>query len=167
MLKLLVLCMVLIAGQAQASNQMVAQSSGFSEHQLVASVQDLERSVHDKVNAQRSSKGLPSLEYNESIASIARQHSENMANNAVPFGHGRVQQRYDDIKLLITVTKLAENVAYAWGYSNPDEIVVQGWINSEGHRKNMEGDYNVTGIGVAQGADGAYYFTQLFAKQTK
>jgi uncharacterized protein YkwD len=148
-LRLLVLAVFCFAGQAEAS----------------PSVQDLEHSVHERVNAQRSSKGLTNLEYDENIAAIARQHSENMANRTVTFGHAGVQQRYEDIRLLMTALKLAENVAYAWGYNNPDEIVVQGWIKSDGHRKNMEGDYNVTGIGVAQGSDGAYYFTQLFAKK--
>jgi uncharacterized protein YkwD len=31
-----------------------------------------------------------------------------------------------------------------------------------GHRKNIEGPYEVTGIGVARNAQGEVYFTQIF-----
>jgi len=42
---------------------------------------------------------------------------------------------------------------------------VKGWINSPGHQKNMVGDYNLTGIGIAKNNVGEYYFTQLFVKK--
>ena len=35
-------------------------------------------------------------------------------------------------------------------------------LYSPGHRKNMEGQFNLTGIGCARGKDGVFYFTQLF-----
>lgn len=157
-LKLFIFCAFFIVGQADAASLPV-------EHNLIASVQQVELSTHERVNAHRSSKGLPGLEFNEDIANIARKHSENMASGSVPFGHAGVTQRYDEMKVTMTIQKMAENVGYAWGYDVPDEIVVDLWVNSDGHRRNMEGDYNVTGIGVAIGPDGAYYFTQLFAKK--
>ena len=43
--------------------------------------------------------------------------------------------------------------------------VVNMWLNSDGHRKNIEGNYNLTGIGVVKGKDGALYFTQIFVNK--
>ena len=42
------------------------------------------------------------------------------------------------------------------------EILV-GWIASPVHRQNLYAPpWNATGIGVAQGADGSFYYTQLY-----
>ena len=48
------------------------------------------------------------------------------------------------------------------GYQDPVSTAVDGWIKSDGHRQNMEGNYNLTGIGVAMNPQGEYYFTQIF-----
>jgi uncharacterized protein YkwD len=59
--------------------------------------------------------------------------------------------------------RLAENVAL--NSRSGDALVrsvSQGWIASAGHRSNLEGPYQWTGVGVAQGDGGAYYVTQLF-----
>ncbi len=40
---------------------------------------------------------------------------------------------------------------------------MSGWLRSPGHRENIEGAYDLTGIGVARSRQGVYYFTQLFA----
>jgi uncharacterized protein YkwD len=40
---------------------------------------------------------------------------------------------------------------------------VDGWIKSDGHRKNMEGQFLIlTGTGL-RNAKGEYYFTQLLS----
>jgi uncharacterized protein YkwD len=45
------------------------------------------------------------------------------------------------------------------------EIVVKGWKNSPPHFESIVNPaLTETGIGVARGADGAFYFCQLFAK---
>ena len=44
----------------------------------------------------------------------------------------------------------------------PAQVAVRGWINSEGHKKNMEGDYDLTGVGIARSRNGSWYFTQIF-----
>jgi uncharacterized protein YkwD len=45
--------------------------------------------------------------------------------------------------------------------------VVDGWKNSPEHRKNMLGDFSLTGIGIAQSNDGGYFFTQIFIEPLK
>ncbi|MEB3337507.1 MAG: hypothetical protein VKJ46_08605 [Leptolyngbyaceae bacterium] len=35
-------------------------------------------------------------------------------------------------------------------------------MKSPGHLKNIKGQYNLTGIGIAKDSQGKYYFTQIF-----
>jgi uncharacterized protein YkwD len=55
----------------------------------------------------------------------------------------------------------AENVAY--NYKNAQDVV-RNWIASSGHRRNIEGNYNLTGIGLARDRRGKLYFTQIFLR---
>ena len=52
-------------------------------------------------------------------------------------------------------------MAYCNGYSNlgVPKIIVDGWIDSPGHRKNMLSNSNVCGIAVYKSSDGSWYFT--------
>ncbi len=50
------------------------------------------------------------------------------------------------------------------GYNSDFNDITHAWMQSPGHRENMlSPNYNVVGIGVAQGDDGIYYATQDFA----
>jgi uncharacterized protein YkwD len=88
-----------------------------------------------------------------------------MANGRVTFSHDGFQQRVAAIARTIPYNRAAENVAYNQGYSDPVRQAVQGWLKSTGHRQNIEGSFNLTGIGIAQNAKGEYYFTQVFIRR--
>ncbi|MCA1994375.1 MAG: CAP domain-containing protein [Coleofasciculus sp. S288] len=125
----------------------------------------LEQSIHQQVNQYRQSLNLPPLTLDARISEQARLHSEAMASGQVPFSHDGFEGRAKAIGKSISLRGAAENVAYNMGYSNPDQQAVQGWIKSPGHRKNMEGNFDLTGIGISKNAKGEYYFTQLFIKR--
>jgi uncharacterized protein YkwD len=125
---------------------------------------ELKQSVFQKVNEYRVSQNISPLKLDPVISQPSEQHSQNMATGKVTFSHAGSEQRFDQISNQIAYQKIAENVGYNSGYSNPAEQVVEGWIKSDGHRKNMLGDYNLTGIGVAKNPEGEYYFTQIFVK---
>jgi uncharacterized protein YkwD len=62
-----------------------------------------------------------------------------------------------------TCARIAENVA--WNDRPEDlsaRVAVAGWLQSAGHRANIEGNYLSTGIGVARAPGGALYYTQIF-----
>ncbi|MGB6299712.1 MAG: CAP domain-containing protein [Rivularia sp. (in: cyanobacteria)] len=125
----------------------------------------MEKSVHRQINQYRRKKGLPALKLDSKISKIAREHSKRMADKKVAFGHNGSSSRYNKISKIVKYRGVAENVAYNMGYRNPGENAVKGWIKSSGHRRNIEGKYQVTGIGVAKNSKGEYYFTQLFVNQ--
>ena len=114
------------------------------------------------VNQHRRSIGLPGLQANSFISSVALGHSRDMLTGRSPFGHDGFKDRIDQIKgRLGTLHVAAENVA-----SGPmgAREVVDGWLHSPGHRRNIEGDFHLTGIGVATASNGMVYFTQIFIK---
>lgn len=125
----------------------------------------MEQSIHQQVNQYRQSRGLPPLTLDDRISQQARAHSQAMASGRVPFSHQGVEERFKAIGKSISYRAAAENVAFNQGYTDPVTQAVQGWIDSPGHRHNMEGKYELTGIGIAKNAKGEYYFTQLFIKR--
>ena len=85
-----------------------------------------------------------------------------MLTHKTPFGHEGFNERIDLIrKHLGPLHVVAENVAE--GPMSAREVV-DGWLHSPGHRRNIEGDFRLTGIGVATARNGMIYFTQIFTK---
>lgn len=114
------------------------------------------------VNEHRRSIGLRPLQADSYISSVALGHSRDMLTGRTPFGHEGFRDRIDLLrKHLGPLHVAAENVA-----SGPMTAreVVNGWLHSPGHRRNIEGDFRLTGIGVATARNGMIYFTQIFAK---
>ena len=114
------------------------------------------------VNEHRKSIGLKPLVANSYISSVALGHCKDMLTHKTPFGHEGFNERIDLIrKHLGPLHVVAENVAE--GPMSAREVV-DGWLHSPGHRRNIEGDFRLTGIGVATARNGMIYFTQIFTK---
>jgi len=126
-------------------------------------ITNIEQQVVQLVNDYRKKKGLPALKVISEATGEAETHSTNMATGAVSFGHDGFNDRFKRLsKELNNINKAAENVAYG---DIPVKDIVKGWIESAGHRKNIEGDYNLTGVGVYRKKNGLLYYTQIFLKQ--
>ncbi|SEA19295.1 Uncharacterized conserved protein YkwD, contains CAP (CSP/antigen 5/PR1) domain [Chitinophaga terrae (ex Kim and Jung 2007)] len=122
----------------------------------------LEEQILYYTNKFRQSKGLKPLQLDAAISAQARNHSKDMASGRTGFGHEGFEERVATIsKTKGRVAGAAENVAYG---TLDAEAVVNGWIKSPGHRKNMLGDYNLIGIGAADKGR-ITFFTQVFIKQ--
>ncbi len=125
-----------------------------------------ERRVLELVNEERAKQGLSPLTWHEGLANVARAHSQDM-NDRRFFSHDNPdgQSPFDRIKAAgIAYTRAAENVAA--GQKTPEEVM-QGWMNSAGHRANILNP-NLTALGVGYYAgDGPYthYWTQCFITQ--
>lgn len=127
------------------------------------STRETERAIHDEINARRSECGLSELSYDEELASDARTHSQAMAargffSHTAP-GESSFSDHYD-----AACSGLAENIAYRTTRSeDPRSIaanVVDQWMGSAGHRRNVLGEYESEGLGVAFASDGTLYATE-------
>ena len=128
---------------------------------------DLEHYIHGLVNDHRGSLGLTPFAFSPEIAAIARRHSQNMAAGRVEYGHGGIESRRHAVRSFIRQKGNAENVHTIRNHPSPAVIgqeAVADWLDSPGHRRHIEGDYHLTGIGVARAADGRYYLTQFFVR---
>jgi uncharacterized protein YkwD len=114
------------------------------------------------INQYRVQHGLPKLVMNALVSTEATNHSLEMATAVTPFGHDGFSGRMTNLHKLIPNSGAgAENVAFNYKTA---EIVANGWIKSPGHRKNILGGYNLTGIGIAKDKQGKLYYTQMFLR---
>jgi len=130
-----------------------------SGENMQGSVSVFERRVVELVNAERAEAGLAALKINEKLSSVAREKSSDMQRNGY-FSHTSPTygSPFDMLrKFGISYNTAGENIAM--GYSSP-EAVVNGWMNSAGHRANILSSA-FTEIGVGHVANGNYW-TQLF-----
>lgn len=113
------------------------------------------------VNEHRHSINLDPLEENMRCAEVALRHSHNMADGITAFGHDGFDLRYAELSEELNILHIGENVAF--GQPSAAEVM-KDWIDSQGHRENIEGDFTHIGVGVAQDEDGLNFYTQIFIK---
>jgi len=134
---------------------------------------EVELAVHSKVNENRASAGVGSLEFHAGLANVARKHSQDMIDRNF-FDHTNPDglDPFDRIAAAgISCTWQGENIAvrnvnYGCGDGGSQGVadcIVNGWMNSSGHRTNILTEaYKKEGIGVAITSDGEVYATQVF-----
>lgn len=125
--------------------------------------QDFEKQVLALVNTERQNAGLSALSWNDDAAKVARAHSKDMSDRGF-FDHTNPDglSPFDRMKNAgISYRRAAENIAA--GQSTP-EAVMNGWMNSEGHRSNiLNPDLKEIGVGYYKGETGyRHYWTQVF-----
>ncbi|MGD0782897.1 MAG: CAP domain-containing protein [Candidatus Aminicenantales bacterium] len=158
MRKAVLRCLAPLLLAAIASGAACVSVSGPSSGDTPAQV---EQEIFKLVNDHRRSIGAAELTWNDTIAAQARLHSQSMAAGTVPFGHDGFDSRIAVIGQTIPWKSAAEVVAL--GATAAD--MVNAWIASAEHRPYIEGDYNLTGVGVAKDKSGtSFYATQIFIK---
>ena len=156
-------------------------------------VSQLEQAIHALVNEERKQRSARRLEWNGTLAGIAKKHSEDMASrdyvgHRSPEGNG-LAERFGAAEHKCVA--FGENVALAWAWKNKITRTTQGrsdvtyswatqseiarttvsrWMNSEGHRANiLNKEWTSQGIGVAlgqsKGTPHAVYVTQNFCEE--
>jgi uncharacterized protein YkwD len=131
-------------------------------HAVKRNMGNMEQSILYYVNLHRRAIRLASLQLNNSESAIAAQHSRDMATGRTPFGHTGFHERISMLnKQVGPIRVAAENVAY--GQMSAKEVV-DGWLGSPGHRRNIEGNFRLTGIGLARDRNGRIYYTQIFTR---
>jgi uncharacterized protein YkwD len=135
----------------------------FTGHSLYSAnyADAMESEILQYVNDDRSKHDLPPLLMNTMESSLASKHSHDMASGKVKFGHDGFNARAKSIQKSLGSTEVGENVAS--GRMTAREVV-DGWLNSPGHKKNIEGNFTLTGIGYARNKKGDIFFTQIFSR---
>ncbi|MEH7110993.1 CAP domain-containing protein [Neobacillus niacini] len=117
------------------------------------------KQVIDLTNAQRSKNGLPALKSDSQLSGVAQKKSVDMQQNNY-FSHTSPTygSPFDMMRDFgVTYKSAGENIAQ--GQRTPQEVV-NAWMNSEGHRKNIL-SANFTHIGVGYEKAGNHW-TQMF-----
>lgn len=118
----------------------------------------IENEILELVNTYRSSKNLTTLKKLEAIKTQTDIHTDYMIQkNAI--SHDLFDDRWEYLKENVDAKRIAENVAA--GYSTP-KAVVDGWIKSDGHRKNIEGNYTHFHVTAKQNSENVWYYTNIF-----
>lgn len=143
------------------SNELFSEPSPTAEQKI--DTQQIAFAIHNEVNEVRKLHGLKSLSWSGAIAEIAKKHSQDMSERNY-FSHispeGKdVVDRYEKANFVCArelsngdVLKGGENLAEV---SYPDDLIgidtriVQSWMDSPSHKKNLLFDgYGTEGIGV-------------------
>jgi len=129
-----------------------------------ADLVSMENEILKLINEHRKSIGKSELVFNDYARKEAYVHSQNMASGKVPFSHKGFDERFNRLSGFLEITTGAENIAN--GPLNAKHIV-SGWLASPPHKKNIEDDFNLTGIGIAKAPNGTYFYTQIFLKSAE
>ena len=113
------------------------------------------------INDYRVSQGLNALGDMNIVKSVAYSHTDYMLENN-EISHDNFFKRSEYLKSHTGAARVSENVAY--GYSSA-QTLVKAWLASEGHRKNIEGDFTNFDISAEQNEEGRWYYTNIFIKK--
>ena len=140
--------------------------SGFTVVPATPEIQALEHEMHELLNRDRAAGGLPSLQYDERLAEIARAHSADMRDHGF-FAHesprtGSVEDRVAAAGYL--ALEVRENLAEAPRV----DLAEEGLMNSPKHHANiMSPTVTHVGVGIVRGGVEQaenLTFTQVFAR---
>lgn len=129
---------------------------------------EIEAAMVQQTNAARAVAGLPALQHSFRVSFAARQWSTTQANLGQLSHDGFPDQRRQDLSDEFGGFQprlMAENVAAGFPRDESTDAIaayfVELWLGSEGHRRNILGDYSSIGVGV-EIVGSQVYATQIF-----
>lgn len=127
-----------------------------------APASSVEAQVLEGINRFRQARSKPPFRRSAELDGLARLHAQDMLR-ARKMSHNGFHLRLGAAETYYGIGQLRENVYWSKGFAKAQipQAVVQGWIDSPGHRQNLLAANSVCGIGVAVGSDGQVYAAQL------
>jgi uncharacterized protein YkwD len=155
-----------VIGSRRPVSKTLLRETPVSSGVVPTSASGVERRAFELTNAERQASGLRFLMWDESLAKLARLHSQNMAEDHF-FSHRSPDgEMVDDRANRLGIVKwigIGENIAYLNGYADPATIAVGKWMKSPLHKQNiLNGQWQASAIGAATDKDGKIYLTQVF-----
>lgn len=143
------------AGEDNNGDEGSGDSNQGSTHAYIQQIVDL-------VNEERAREGLSPLTIDlkvQAAAQVRAKESEQLFSHTRPDGSSFSTALKEQG---VSYRSAGENIA--WGQRSPEEVM-NGWMNSSGHRANiMNPDYTTIGVGYYQNANGTNYWCQLFTR---
>lgn len=123
----------------------------------------LEADTLTLLNSIRLVYNRTSLDYSSPVAAVARAHSDDMVLGGY-FSH--TNRLGDGAKARLQAANISFSSygeALTAGTFTPVEAIT-AWLNSDGHRPILLGDYKAAGVGIAMGSSYGIYYTMKFIK---
>lgn len=115
---------------------------------LASSLPGLEREVLDQVNAHRRAAGLNALAWNERAAAEARSHCARVLAGRAAGPHDGFEGRASRLRHAVRARTAGENVFLMENGPFRAERAVEVWLESQSHRRAIEGPFDMTGVAV-------------------
>ncbi len=156
-------------GQVRVKSGALSRSAG------IIHPRELERRIFQLTNDARRKNHLAPLDWDDSLATTARCKSDDMLTKNY-FSHtspeGKtLKERFQEEKpaSIRNIFQIGENIYmgnrldYATDIKIQARLIVDGWMTSPGHRRNiLDPNYTHLGVGVSA-RDKTCYATQVFA----
>jgi uncharacterized protein YkwD len=126
---------------------------------------EFETRLLEEVNAVRARHHLIPLQRTAELDRIARGHSNDMARRNYLSHHS--PEGANPVHRLTSAgvtgfTLAAENLGKT-NRGDPNREIVQSWLASPEHRRNLlSPPFNTTGIGISRATDGSLVYTQVY-----
>ncbi|MTT30699.1 hypothetical protein GMB86_01550 [Terrilactibacillus sp. BCM23-1] len=133
-----------------------------AENQSNSALNAYENKVVELTNQERAKQGLKPLQIDTKLSKMARDKSQDMKDkNYFDHQSPTYGSPFDMMKSYgISYSTAGENIAA--GQKTPQDVV-NAWMNSEGHRKNiMNSNFTHIGVGYVDGGAKGSYWTQEF-----
>lgn len=119
---------------------------------------DIEVQLFGLINNHRESINLQSFTFEDNTYIEAGKHTDYMISEGHT-SHAKFSQRAAEIAKKTSAKHVAENVAKDYPTI---QRALEAWLESPGHKKNIEGNYTHSAISIKEDANGNLYFTQIF-----
>ena len=161
LMKLPLLALVAMLTFSCSTDSIDDKAEEFAKSFEVPATKSIEIEIMELINNHRLTNGLNPLTSMDIIKSQAFSHTDYMIDNN-EVSHANFYARKNYLVANADAKTVSENVAY--GYTSA-QSVVNAWLNSEGHKQNIEGDYTNFDISAEKNADGKWYYTNIFMKK--
>lgn len=160
----LILPIVLVLSLTSCSKESSDDAATGGNNALVTNYNysDDELKLAEIINDYRVANGMNALQIINHISFKSEEHNEYMIDNNV-VNHDYFEARSNNIIQVLGAVKVGENIAY--NFSTPNSAL-HAWLNSPGHKANIDGDYTHFGISITVNPEtGKKYYTNMFMKK--
>lgn len=121
----------------------------------------IEIEIMELINEHRIENGLSVLQDMSEIKAVAFSHTDYMIEQS-EISHDNFYLRKANLENNVGAIRVGENVAFGFHYA---QTVVNAWLNSEGHKMIIEGDYTHFDISAEKDSNDRWFYTNIFIKK--